>query len=298
MTATGTVHHPIRFGLFLSQAGRSWPEVVDSFRLADDLGFDHAWLVDHLLDTDRAADTPCLEAWTSLAALATLTSRVELGVLVTNNLFRHPSILMKQAVTVDHVSGGRLILGLGTGWHEDEHSRYGIDFPPASERIERLEETVEIARTMVSTAWTTFHGRHYRLDDAALEPRPLRAAGIPLLIAAHRPRALRLAARHADIWDTFPNISGTATEGVDDDVAARAERIDGYCRDIGRDPRTLRRSIWVGREAAASPDAFAAFVEGYRAIGFTDFSVAPRLPDDTAAIRTIAAELLPDLRRA
>jgi Coenzyme F420-dependent N5,N10-methylene tetrahydromethanopterin reductase and related flavin-dependent oxidoreductases len=104
-----------RFGLFLSQANKPLSQVYDEFQMAEDLGFDHAWLVDHLVDTDGPPDHPCLEAWALLAALAARTSRIRLGVLVTSNTFRHPAVLLKGAVTVDHISGGRLILGLGTG---------------------------------------------------------------------------------------------------------------------------------------------------------------------------------------
>ena len=118
----------VRFGYFLSQANRTWQEMLDDFTLAEELGFDHAWLVDHLLDTDGPPEHPCHEAWTLLAALAARTSRIRLGPLVSSNTFRHPALLLKQAVTVDHLSEGRLILGIGTGWFEDEHRRFGIRF--------------------------------------------------------------------------------------------------------------------------------------------------------------------------
>src|SRR5450759_1589415 len=154
-----------RFGLFMSQAGKHWSQVLDELVMADELGFDTAWLVDHLVDTDGPPESPCLEAWTLLAAIAARTSRIRLGVLVTSNTFRNPSLLLKEAVTVDHVSGGRLILGMGTGWHADEHRRYGFDLPAPAERVDRLEEAVEMVVRLMTEPRVTFEGRHYRLDD-------------------------------------------------------------------------------------------------------------------------------------
>ena len=287
-----------RFGLFLSQANRAWPELLDEFTLAEELGFDHAWLVDHLVDTDGPPVHPCHEAWTLLAAIAARTARIRLGILVTSNTFRHPALLLKQAVTVDHVSGGRLILGLGAGWHEDEHRRFGIPLPPPAERVDRFAEAVELIEELMATGRATFHGRFYRLDDARLEPRPLQRPRIPLLIAAHRPRMIGIAARHADQWDTFPVLAGAATEGVVDDVAARVARFDTACRAAGRDPLLVRRSTWVGAGATSSTEAFSAFVERHRALGFTDFSVTRPDPQNWDVVRAIARDVLPGLRAA
>ena len=127
-----------------ARRSKGWDQVLDDFLEAEELGFDHAWLVDHLVDTDGSPEDGCHEAWTLLAAIAAKTTRIRLGVLVSSNTFRHPAILLKEAVTVDHISGGRLVLGIGTGWHEDEHRRYGIDLPPAPERVDRFEEAVEV----------------------------------------------------------------------------------------------------------------------------------------------------------
>ena len=173
----------LRFGLFLSQARKDWDRVLEEFLEAEELGFDHAWLVDHLVDTDGGPEDGCLEAWTLLAAIAARTKRIRLGVLVSSNTFRHPAILLKEAVSVDHISGGRLILGIGTGWHEDEHRRYGIDLPPAPERVDRFEEAVEVISLLMQQERTTFRGQYYRLDDARLVPRPVQQPRIPILIA-------------------------------------------------------------------------------------------------------------------
>ncbi len=288
---------PIRFGLFMSQAARTWDEILDGFVLAEELGFDHGWLVDHLVDTDRAPDSPCLEAWTLLAAIAARTSRIRLGVLVTSNTFRHPAVLLKQAVTVDHISGGRLILGLGTGWNADEHRRYGIRLPPPGERVDRLEEAVEIIDRLQRDDRTTVRGTYYQLDDAPLSPKPLQQPRIPLLIAAHRPRMLRLAARYADQWDTFPTIPGASTDGVTLSVADQIGIIDAACRELGRDPDTIRRSTWSDApEVLASTDGFEAFVGAHRRLGFSDFSVILPPPGERGLIERVATDIIPRLR--
>lgn len=285
-----------RFGLFLSQANRSWDEVLDSFLLAEELGFDHAWLVDHLLDTDGPPSHPCHEAWTLLAAIAARTERIRLGVLVTSNTFRHPAILAKEAVTVDHISAGRLILGLGAGWHEGEHQRFGIDLPAPAERVDRLEEAIQMITSLMASERTTFEGRHYRLDNAPLEPKPIQQPRIPLLIAAHRPRMIRLAARYADQWDTFPELPGTATDGVTASIDERVGRFEVACAEAGRDPASIRRSTWAGAEVAASEGAYLGFVRHHRDLGFTDFMTVLPGVADLATVRRIALKRIPELR--
>ena len=284
-----------RFGLFMSQAGKPWSQVLDEFVMADELGFDTAWLVDHLVDTDGPPESPCLEAWTLLAAIAARTSRIRLGVLVTSNTFRHPSLLLKEAVTVDHVSGGRLILGMGTGWHADEHRRYGFDLPAPSERVDRLEEAVEIVVRLMTEPRVTFEGRHYRLDDAVCEPRPVQRPRIPVLIAAHRPRMIHLAARLADQWDTFPALEGAATDGVTSSVEERMTAFEAACLDAGRDPGAVRRSTWGLPPTVASEAAYRAFVRRQLDLGFTDVAVVPGSAP-VERLRRIAETILPSLR--
>ena len=288
----------MRFGLFLSQANKSLARVYDEFQMAEDLGFEHAWLVDHLVDTDGPPDHPCLEAWTLLAAIAARTKRIRLGVLVSSNTFRNPALLLKEAVTVDHISGGRLTLGLGSGWHADEHRRYGIELPEPAERVDRFAEAVEMITLLMSRPRTTFHGRHYTLDDAPLEPRPIQQPRIPILIAAHRPRMLGLAARFADQWDTFAEMPGTATDGVTTTIEERIRALDDACLAIGRDPAEIRRSTWATSAALASDAAYADFVNRHRLLGFTDLSVVPPATGAEAALRTVAENVIPELRSA
>lgn len=286
----------LRFGMFLSQANRSWDEVLADFSLAEDLGFDHAWLVDHLVDTDGPPENGCLEGWTLLAAIAARTRRIRLGILVSSNTFRNPALLLKEAVTVDHISGGRLTLGIGTGWHEDEHRRFGIDLPAPPERVDRFEEAIEVITSLMGQKRTTFTGRHYRLDDARLQPPPVQRPRIPLLIAAHRPRMLRIAARHADQWDTFAAMPGTATDGVEAELAERIAGLDAACREIGRDPSEIRRSTWATEDALSSVDAYFDFVRRHRAMGFTDFTTVRPRQADASVLRTVALEVIPALR--
>jgi alkanesulfonate monooxygenase SsuD/methylene tetrahydromethanopterin reductase-like flavin-dependent oxidoreductase (luciferase family) len=286
---------PVRFGLFLSQANKSWERVLEDFLLAEALGFDTAWLVDHLVDTDGPPEHPIHEAWTLLAAIAARTERIRLGILVSSNTFRNPALLLKEAVTVDHISGGRVILGLGTGWHAGEHRRYGFDLPDPAERVDRLEEAVRLIEALLDGGRTTFEGRFYRLDDALLSPLPVQPR-IPILIAAHRPRMLRIAARYADQWDTFATLPGTATEGVDGDVADRIGAFIDACREVGRDPATVRRSTWAEAEVFSSEETYVEFARRHRALGFTDLVTVLPAEDRMGLLEWLARDRIPELR--
>jgi alkanesulfonate monooxygenase SsuD/methylene tetrahydromethanopterin reductase-like flavin-dependent oxidoreductase (luciferase family) len=142
----------------------------------------------------------------------------------------------------------------------------------------------------------TFHGRHYRLDDAWLQPPPIQKPRIPILIAAHRPRMLRIAARYADQWDTFAAIPGTATEGVEADLADRISRLDQACREIGRDPAEIRRSTWATREVLRTPDTYVDFVRRHNVLGFTDFTTVLPAPEHAPVLRSVAEEIIPAMR--
>jgi alkanesulfonate monooxygenase SsuD/methylene tetrahydromethanopterin reductase-like flavin-dependent oxidoreductase (luciferase family) len=286
-----------RFGLFLSQANKPLAQVYDEFAMAEDLGFDHAWLVDHLVDTDGLPSNPMLEAWTLLAAIAARTKRIRLGILVTSNTFRHPTVLLKAAVNVDHISAGRLILGLGAGWHVDEHRRYGIPLPEPAERVDRFAEAVELISLLMAHERTTYAGRFYQLDDAPLEPRPIQSPRIPILIAAHRPRMLRIAAAYADQWDTFAAMSDTATDGVETELAERIRYLDDACRAIGRDPTEIRRSTWAPAAAVLrSEAAYVDFVTRHQVLGFTDFSTTTPAAAQMPLLRHLAENVIPHLR--
>jgi F420-dependent oxidoreductase-like protein len=223
---------PLRFGVTLPQIKRSWPEARDAALEFDRLGFDHLWVCDHVYGVPLPT-LPILEAWTELAAVAALTSRAGLGTLVTPPFFRNPAILAKQVATLDHVSGGRVLVGLGAGWFEAEFAGTGCAFPKLGERMRALEETVEILTRLWSEPKSTFHGRHFSVKDAICEPKPLRKP--PILIGGGGERVLMgIAARHADIWNNLAVLQPQ--------LGAKVEALRRRCGELGRDFDTLEVS--------------------------------------------------------
>jgi F420-dependent oxidoreductase-like protein len=194
----------VRFGLKTNQHHLTWPELLGRVRFAEEHGFEGAWIFDHFRPMGGDPAGGCLESWTLLAALAASTERIRLGAMVTGVTFRHPSVLAAEALTVDHVSNGRLDLAIGAASDEDEHVRLGIDYPGARERTERLEEAVQVIRLLMTEDGASFDGAHYRLDDATLRPRPVQRPAPPIWIGAGGDRAtIPIAARQADVWHCF-----------------------------------------------------------------------------------------------
>ena len=224
----------MRIGLDVAQHHLDWDELVARVRFAEDAGFDGAWVFDHFKPLYGAPVGPCLEAYTALAALAARTSRIRLGTLVTGVTYRHPSILAAEAVTVDQVSGGRLELGVGAAWFEDEHEELGIPFPPAAERADRLEEAIAVLRALMTTDGATVEGRHYRLRGATYRPRPVQQPHPPLWVGAGGVRrTIPIAARHADAWHSFGSVEA---------LRGKAAVLDEHARRAGRDPAEILRS--------------------------------------------------------
>src|SRR5947209_19679761 len=174
----------IRLGIDVSQHQLTWEELLSRVRFGEEAGFEAAWVFDHFTPLYGDRKGPCLEGWTLLAALAAATSRIRLGVLVSGVTYRHPSILATEAITVDHVSGGRLEIGMGAAWHEGEHQELGIPFPALRERAERLEEAVRLMRALMTGDGVSFDGRHYRLEHATYRPRPVQRPHPPFWIGA------------------------------------------------------------------------------------------------------------------
>jgi len=284
--------HDLRFGLCTDQ-NMPWPTTVERWRYFEELGFDSLWDCDHFQQPSRPQG-PYFEGWTLLAALAAQTERVRLGVLVSCNTFRHPALLAKEAVTVDHVSHGRLDVGLGAGWYEPEHAAFGLSFPEPPELVGRFREAVEIVDRVLRQDVTTYDGRYYRLRDAPFRPRPLQQPRPPLTLGAHGPKMLRIAAEYADRWNSH---------GTVDEMRQRNEILDEHCAAIGRDPASVSRSLygWASLMPAdpwASPDAFAEVVARYREAGINEFLIDAPDADRFPVLERVAAEVIPRLRAA
>lgn len=224
----------MRFGLKTNQHQLTWPELSSRVRYAEEHGFDGAWLFDHLKAMDGDPSGPCLESWTLLSALAASTERIRLGVMMTGVMFRHPSLLAAEAVTIDHVSAGRLELGIGASSFEQEHRELGIDFPGTRERSERLEEGVQVMRLLMSQDDASFDGRHYRLDRATYRPRPVQDPHPPIWIGAGGDRlTIPIAARQADVWHSFDPF---------EELSRKIHILEDHAEKAGRDPSSIVRA--------------------------------------------------------
>ncbi|MGZ4189045.1 MAG: TIGR03560 family F420-dependent LLM class oxidoreductase [Actinomycetota bacterium] len=222
------------FGLDVAQHQLTWDALRTRVRYAEDAGFDGAWVFDHFTALYGTPTGPCLEGWTLLAALAAVTERIRLGTLVTGVTHRHPSVLVTEAVTVDHVSNGRLELALGAAWNEGEHQALGIDFPPLRERAERLEEAVEIVRALMTKDHVSYDGRYYRLDDATYRPRPVQKPHPPIWIGAAGPKiTLPIVGRQADVWHCYGSIR---------QLEKYWEIVETHAEKAGRNPDRIARA--------------------------------------------------------
>lgn len=210
----------------------SWDDTLALATHAEATGWDSVWFADHFMPNAEDNSGPTSECWTTLAALAVSVPRVRIGSLVTGNTYRHPAVLAKMAANVDILSGGRLVLGLGAGWQENEHEAYGIEFSTVGGRLRRLEEACQVVTGLLRNERTTFEGRSYRLTDAPLSPKPV--ARVPLLIGGGgEQKTLRIAARYADQW----NVWGTPAF-----LRQKMAVLDQRCEEIGRDPGEIERS--------------------------------------------------------
>jgi F420-dependent oxidoreductase-like protein len=277
-----------RFGVKLSQ-NAPVEDYLRVWRTADDAGFDHVWVMDHIASLGSDPTEPIFDAWAMQAAMAVATSRVRIGCMVTGNTYRHPGMLAKLAATVDHLSGGRLEFGIGAGWAEREHTMYGLEFGTFGERFDRLEEALQIIRSLWTAPRTTFEGAHYSLVEAVAEPKPVQRPHPPIWIGGSGPkRTLRMVAQYADAWN--------ATGETPEEFARLGSILDAHCGDIGRDPSEVRRTVQF-RVGSPIGD-LASRVSSYRSAGATEFIFV--LPRSSACLPTLdeIAAALPRLREA
>jgi F420-dependent oxidoreductase-like protein len=277
---------PLRFGIKVAQMGGSYAEMREAWLEADRLGFDTGWLHDHLLNQNDVT-LPEDEGWTVLTALLTQSQRIRGGLMVSANTFRHPAVLAKIATTVDVVSGGRLELGLGAGWFEQEHRQYGLALPPVGERMRRLEEACRIVLALWTEPRATVEGAHYQVREAIHEPKPVQRPHPPLLIGTKgEVVGLRLVARYAQAWNM--------ANGSPDEFRRKCELIDRYCREVGRDPDTVERSIQF------LPDAMAGDVVGrareFMAAGATHLIFSCPVPYTAKGVRAVWKDVVAALR--
>ena len=225
----------VRFGLQLWPQSTSWPEVREAAVAAEAAGWDSIWTWDHLLAIQGPWQQPIYEGWTILAGVASITSRVRVGLMVGANTFRNPGLTTKLATTLDHVSNGRAVLGIGAAWFDREHEAFGIGFGKTpGERIDWLGEAVPLMRRLLDGETVTHEGRFYRFTDALCEPRPIQPH-LPILIGGSGPKkTLPIVARHGDAWNT---------NGELEDVKASLDLLAGYCADAGRDLAQLELTV-------------------------------------------------------
>lgn len=305
----------LRLGIHIGPQNISMTDLRRLWRFADEhLDWISVW--DHLYEAPYInGESPHFEAATMMAAIATDTRRVRIGCMVFCMLYRNPGLLAKSFTTIDHLSDGRLEIGLGAGWHEQEFAAYGYEFPPIKQRLDMLEEGTIAIKRLLTQPRTTYHGRHYHLENTALYPKPVQGR-VPLWIGGRgEKRTLRIAARHADGWNV-PYIGP-------DDFAHKCAVLDEWCEREGRDPKSIERGINLGfymapTAAAAEersekvrqqwgaaagdrmagqltggPDEATAYMARYAEAGATRLNVAIRPPVDWEALDAFVAEVAP-----
>jgi len=282
----------LRFGVQVVPQHTTYADILQTWREVDELGFDTAFLFDHFIPILSDPNGPCFEGWTLLAAVAAQTKRVKVGLLVTGNTYRNPALVAKMAATVDHVSNGRAILGIGAAWFATEHTAYGIPFYTPSERAKRLKEAITVIKLLFSQQKSTFDGKFYQLKDAPCEPKPVQKH-LPLLIGGVGPKLIQpLAARHADIWHFFPS-------NEDPREAKRmCERFDQLCQKVKRDPATVEKSLSLRPpQLAGSSKEVISRVTALADAGVRHFIISLSPPFDRALLQRFAKEVMPAVRK-
>ena len=225
----------MRFGIFTSMGAQTWTGVLDLWKHLEATKWDMACVTDHFLPNTKEREGAMLEAWSTLSALAAVVPRMKVGTIVLGNTYRHPAVVAKMAAQVDIISGGRLLLGLGAGWQQNEHEAYGIPFYTMRERLERLDEACEVMRALFTKKRSDFKGRYYQLSDAPLDPKPVQSPHPELMIGGGGERVtLRIVAKHADHWNVWGGPKVLARKGA---------ILDEHCAAVGRDQKSITRSV-------------------------------------------------------
>ncbi len=304
---------PLRFGILAPQVV-PYAVQVERWRELEAYGFDSLWFADHFVNPARPPGR-WFEAYTLMAAAATLTSQLRLGTLVSSITLRHPALLAKEALTIDHISGGRLELGIGAGGAPNDVEMMGLPAWELTERARRFREYVVILDTLLrqepnSSEGTSFDGVYYQTNEAIMNPGPVQRPRPPLTLAAHGPVTMKFVARHADSWNQLPSRADggeylVTVEECLDTVRSRNARMDDFCDSIGRTPGTLRRSILVGGGVTpdtpwSSPEAFRDFVGRYTEVGVNEFIFyyPGRVEQANGHYEHIAREVIPQLKLA
>lgn len=252
---------PLRFGLRLPQDVADFGELRAIAQAAEQLGYHSLWLYDHFYHFPYPDNVTVLEPWTLMSVLAGATSTIRFGTMVLCHGYRPPTLLAKMAATLDVLSGGRLELGYGAGWHAEEFAGYGYDFPPIATRIRQMEEGLTIMKRLWTDGRATFQGKHHRLTDAICEPKPVQRPHPPITIGGGGERLLlRSVARHADVWNYFPVPLP--------EFERKSAVLDAHCRALGRDPQTLQRSLTAPTVTAEWEKEVRDQLEGAKARGY------------------------------
>jgi F420-dependent oxidoreductase-like protein len=273
----------MRFGLDIAQQRMDWDEVVSRARFADDLHFDGAWGFDHFQPMYGSGPGNCFEGMTTLAALASATTNVRLGLLVTGVTYRHPSLFATQAVTVDHASHGRLELAIGAAWFDAEHEALGFTFPPTGERFDLLEETLEVTTRLMTGERVSFEGRHIQLRDAQVRPVPVQQPHPPIWIGGGgQRRTLPIAAKWADVWHCF---------GGPEQMEMLSHRLDELATKAGRDPSSIVRAASLSLSEPI--DEIRRNVDAMRAVGM-GYLVCGWPGEGRERVEEFATQVMPD----
>ncbi len=266
------------------------PTLAATARAAEEGGCSTLTLMDHWFQMEAMAPAqdPMLEGYTSLGFVAGQTERITLGLMVTGVTYRHPGLLAKIVTTLDILSGGRALFGIGAAWYEREHRGLGVPFPPVSERFERLEEALQICRQMWSDDDGPYAGRHYQLAETICSPRPIQRPGPKMLIGGSGERkTLRLVAQYADACNLFAR--------EPDEIAHKLDVLARHCADVGRDPDEIKKTVMGSADPVADPDGFLSRAEEYAKLGIAMIQVAPVGPDPAGWVRQLCDGVGPRL---